>query len=130
MGIKAAPRSSRLPGHWIDLAQSCSETEAGLECESTGTLRVESLGNRKVGYGAPVLFHLSEGQVLDAGHLLLQEIGLGAMRRGDFKTKRLNASLKPGHSATDRYAIAWIDASDLVMEWDETDNLVLSQRLV
>jgi hypothetical protein len=75
-------------------------------------------------------FYLSEDQVLDGGDLLLQEIGLGAVRAGDFKTKRLNVSLNPGHSANDKHVIAWIDSSNLAMEWEQINNLVGSQKVL
>ena len=118
-----------LTGDWMALTQSCRETHSGRKCKLKGTLGVENQGNRKGGSGAFVHFYLSSDESWDSGEGDLKQVALGAVKPGKSKKKKLRVSLPVGESASGRYVIAWIDATDKVQEGDENNNFVSSDQI-
>jgi hypothetical protein len=118
-----------LTGEWIALRQTCRETVSGLKCKLKGTLRVDNEGNVKGGSGAFVHFYLSSDQNWDSEDVLLKQVALGTVKPAKSKTKKLRVSLPPGETASGKYVIAWIDATEMVQEGDENNNFVLSDQI-
>ena len=120
---------AELVGEWAALKQTCKDTDYGYKCKIKGKLTVRNQGNLKAQAGGVVRFYLSSNEFLDGDDLTLKEVALGAVKPGKSKTRSLKVALPVGQSATGMYVIGFIDATDVVLEWDETNNLVVSQQI-
>ena len=118
-----------LTGEWMSLIQSCSQTRSGLKCKLTGNLRVENRGNLKAPSGGYVHFYMSSDPRWDSGDELLKEVPIGSLKPGQGKLRKFSVSLPLGQSASGKYVIGWIDATGVVEEWDETNNMVVSSPI-
>jgi hypothetical protein len=70
-----------------------------------------------------VRFYLSDDDVLDAGDTLLSESHVGPLKSQETRRVRFNAALKS--SASGKYLIAVLDATDAVTEVNELNNIVV-----
>jgi len=121
MGGFAAPG---LTGAWQDLVQSCDSNGNHPRCRLSGTFDVINPSTQSV---PPTVlrFYLSANSTLDAGDLLLSEVGVGALKNGESTTRHLNVRLPEGVSASGQFVIAFADADNVVSETNEANNVVV-----
>jgi hypothetical protein len=72
---------------------------------------------------------LSEDQILDENDLLLEEGAIGALQAGETKMRQVNVNLPDGTSASGMFGIAFVDATDVVPETNEENNIVVSDPI-
>ena len=72
-------------------------------------------------------FYLSDDALLDAGDLLLRERSVPKVRPGKDRVKNLGTfALAPGARATGKHVLVVLDATGLVAETSENDNVAES----
>jgi hypothetical protein len=120
MGGFAAPG---LTGTWQQVAQTCNVNRNHPRCALSGTFVVSNPSTQSV---PPTVLrlYLSSDAHLDAGDLLLSEVGVGALKNGETATRHLNVLLPEGVDASGQFVIAFADADDAVSETNEANNIV------
>jgi hypothetical protein len=109
-----------LSGEWKSLAQHCGE-----HCRIHGQSTVFNPGTETA--GASVLrFFLSADEILDNSDTLLEEVTVRALDPGQHSIVNLNVPLAEGQNAQDQFVIAVVDATDVVPEANEFNNIVIS----
>ena len=58
-------------------------------------------------------------------YVFLKQVAVGALKPGKAKTVSLSYNLPTGTSASGQYALGVIDATNIVAEIDETNNLIV-----
>jgi hypothetical protein len=121
--VMPTPSGAGLSGEWRAVAQRCARGRPGLGCEIVGALKVFNPGTDTA---APTLlqFFLSADEVLDEGDVLLQEVRVGRRRPQQSRTERLHANVTG--DAGGLFVIAVVDATDVVVEINEANNVVVS----
>jgi len=127
-----APPAPDITGEWIvPITQTCKETNKGLKCKVSGTLKVKNVGNEDapssfVRFYLPdhgiVRFSLPDNSVSAAEDILLKQVSTGTLKMGKGKAKKLRATLPLGMTASGNSILARIDADNTVNEADENNN--------
>jgi hypothetical protein len=117
------PSGAGLSGEWKTLTQHCVRARREVVCGLVGTIEVFNPGTATA---APTVlqFFLSADAVLNAGDVLLQEVKVGHLRPGQRRTKKLLTTVP--EDARGLVVIAVLDATDVVAEVNEANNLVVS----
>jgi hypothetical protein len=123
------PVGPDLKGEWTSLTQSCKTTSKGTKCAVKGALKILNIGT----VDAPsslVGFYLSDDDKYDESvDTFLKQVTTGKVKAGGSKTKKLSYRLGTGGSASGKHILAVIDASSMVAEIDETNNVAPSPPL-
>jgi hypothetical protein len=117
-----------LTGRWADdLALSCHGPAAS-HCTLTGTFTAinPSLGATP---RVALRFYLSADSVLEDSDVLLAEVGVKPLGKGESQVRALHAVLPPGTDATGHFVIAFVDADDVVEESSEANNIIVSDAI-
>lgn len=105
--------------------QVCTATRCTLR---GGRVRIHNAGD-VVAAPSRVYFYLSNDAALDAGDVLLRDRSVPKVRPGKDRTKNLG-SITVDTSAIGKFVIAVADASGLVAESDESNNVAASAAVV
>lgn len=110
-----------LVGEWVvGPTQTCKK-----RCKISGKMKVSNIGTQKAPRASFLNFYLSEDQVWDEGDLFLKQVGVGALKPGKSVTKRFNYKLPLDLTATGLYVIGVVDATALVEETNEENNVAV-----
>ncbi len=124
----AGPPGPGLTAAWEELTQTCTEAGGSLRCMLKGTLVIINPGTQPTPNTVFMVF-LSEDQILDENDLLLEEGAIGALQAGETKMRQVNVNLPDGTSASGMFGIAFVDATDVVPETNEENNIVVSDPI-
>jgi hypothetical protein len=119
--VKGRSGAADLTGLWKSLSQSCKDTDSGILCKLSGTLRVRNEGYKSVD-SASVRYFLSDDGIYDAEDQFLKKFGTGVLPWGDSKGFSFSYKLPVGETAIGRYVIAVIDINDKIKELNEGNN--------
>ncbi len=118
-----------LTGELTSLVQTCRDTRRGKKCTISGKLTIENIGTLNAP-SSSVRFYLSDDTQYDEGSdTFLKQIVAGRIKAGKSKTKILHYSFPVGETASGKYLIAVMDADNTVMEGNENNNYVLSEKI-
>lgn len=110
-----------LTGSWNGVVQTCRRGR----CQLMGTVQVRNQGNQKAPTTSFLRFYLSTDATLDGGDTLMQRVTVGALMPGRAQRVILSYSLPSGQNASGKYVIAVIDATGLIPERDESNNVLV-----
>jgi trimeric autotransporter adhesin len=71
-------------------------------------------------------FFLSTDETLDEGDSLLKEVKIGPLAAGETEEVDLHVKLPKGQNASGQFVIAVLDATNVVPEANEENNIVVS----
>jgi len=114
-----------LTGTWNSLTQTCRGVGATQKCQLKGSVQVRNQGNQKAPLAAFLWFYLSADNVFDGGDTFLKQVAVGALNPGKAQGKKLSYMLPTGQTASGQYVIAVIDATNTVLETDESNNVIV-----
>lgn len=109
-----------LTGNWTSLVQKCS----GSKCNFRGTLSIQNVGIADAS-SSLVRFYLSDDAAYNEGDMFLKQVSTGTLKVGKSKNVTLSYSFPIGISATDKYIIAVIDADNTIVEFNESNNIIV-----
>lgn len=123
VSVSSPPSGPNLVGAWsIAVSQTCGATH----CSLRGRALVRNTGDVVAG-ASRLRFYLSDDALLDAGDLLLRERSVPKVRPGKDRVKNLGTfALAPGARATGKHVLVVLDATGLVAETSENDNVAES----
>jgi FG-GAP repeat/CARDB len=113
--------STGVSGEWIKVKQACGET-----CRIHGQFDVSNPGMTTTARESIVQFFLSSDQTLDDADTLLGEVVVPAIDAGDSVNVKVNLALVQGQNAQGYFVIAVVDATDVVPEFNEKNNIIVS----
>jgi hypothetical protein len=101
-----------------------------VQCKITGKFKIQNQGGQKA-LSSKIRFFLSDdGAFEEANDIFLKEIAVGPLNTGQTKITNLwGMNLPTGSSASDKFVIAVVDASNTVVESDETNNVITSDMI-
>lgn len=114
-----------LAGTWLSPTQSCRRIGTTQGCQLRGKAQVRNHGNQKASTASFLQFYLSADNVVDGGDTFLRQVAVGALNPGHAQGKNLSYMLPTGQTASGKYVIAVIDATGLITETDETNNVLI-----
>lgn len=114
-----------LTGSWRSLIQSCKGKGVEQTCKLKGKVQIHNVGTAKAPSGSFLRFYLSADPVLDGSDTLLKQTTVGSLKPGKTKSKKLKRTLPTSQTAKGLYLLAVLDATGLMAEPDETNNLVV-----
>ncbi|GEM_PF-1022297 len=114
-----------LTGTWRSLTQSCKGEGVEQKCKLKGKVRVYNEGTQKVTARTYLRVYLSTDPVLDGGDTLLRQVTISAMKPGKSKSKKIKYTLPTSQTASGQYIIAVLDATGLIVEQNETNNVLV-----
>jgi len=117
------PSGAGLSGAWQRVAQNCRRGGEGSPCELYGVIEVFNPGTATAAPTA-LQFFLSEDESLDEEDLFLQEVTVGRLKPGQTRTEQLRATVNGDASGS--FVIAVLDATNVVAERNEANNVVVS----
>ena len=131
MSVASAPAAADLLGAWtVAASQTCTSPGGVTHCSVRGRVAVRNLGSA-VAAASRVRFYLSSDATLDVGDLVLRERAVPKVRPGKERLKNLGTiALAPGTNATGKFVIVAVDATGVVAEANEANNLAASGPIV
>ncbi|MGH7801801.1 MAG: hypothetical protein ACREOW_14455 [Thermodesulfobacteriota bacterium] len=115
-------------GAWIELAQNCEGSGADIMCIIEGVLEVENPGTDTADE-AVLQFFLSSDEIMDDNDTLLEEALVGPIEPKEMVDVDLLKELPEGLDAIGQFVIALLDATDVVPEANEENNVVVSPAI-
>jgi CARDB protein/beta-propeller repeat-containing protein len=125
----AITMSPDLSGSLSVITQNCQGSGASLQCTIEGTLRVENSGT-VIAQQSVVRFFLSTDNTLDDSDTLLEETQVTELDPGESQEVNFQAQLPPGENGFGEFVIALLDATNVVPEANEENNIVVSPRII
>ncbi len=125
----AITMSPDLSGSLSVITQNCQGSGGSLQCTIEGTLRVENSGTA-IAEQSVVRFFLSTDNKLDDSGALLEETQVNELAPGESEEVNFQAQLPPGENGFGEFVIALLDASNVVPEANEENNIVVSPRII
>jgi hypothetical protein len=125
----AITMSPDLSGSLSVITQTCQGSGANLQCTIEGTLRVENSGT-VIAQQFIVRFFLSTDNKLDDSDTLLEETQVNELDPGESEEVNFQAQLPPGENGFGEFVIALLDATNVVPEANEENNIVVSPRII
>jgi hypothetical protein len=123
--IQAGSNAPDLTGNWTSLTQTCKSFRGALHCRVKGKLIVVNQGPKKTGR-SKLRFFLSSDAILSADDPMLgRQHSVRALGVGKGVTKSLNVRLPAGQNVSGMFVIAEVDASHIVAETNEDNNLTV-----
>jgi hypothetical protein len=116
----AASGGAGLSGAWKELRQTCGEA-----CRLHGQFDVSNPAIAAAGESI-LRFYLSRDEILDDADTLLNEVLVPAVDPGETIKIKVNLALDPEHNAQGYFLIAVVDATDVVAEVNEKNNIIVS----
>lgn len=115
-----------LTGSWmVSPQQTCKGTGVSQKCSIKGTFTVSNIGNQATS-STYVNFYLSDNNTYEEEDTRLNRpISTGKIKPGKSKAIRFSYNFPKGQSGTNKYLIVVIDSENLVVEIDETNNIVI-----
>ena len=111
-----------LTGTWkTSPAQTCKTSAKGVKCVIKGKISVLNNGQQEA-KTSTVKIYLSDDSVVDSADKLFKKFATGKIKAGKSKNTSISYSLPVGTTATGKYVIAQIDANNVIVEADETNN--------
>jgi predicted thioesterase len=104
----------------VRIAEHC-----GRECRLQGRLDVNNPGTA-LAAASIVRFYLSNDETLDGSDILIEQTKLDPLGPGETVRVKLRAEVPTG-TAKGRFVIAVLDATDVVPEINEANNIVVSE---
>ena len=125
--VSLAQTSTAAGGKVIFYGGKFGNSNAQVANSIIGTFNVRNEGDANAA-STTVRFFLSNDATLDAGDTLLTQVASGNVQSGGggVKSIPLNAQLPNGSSAVGKFVIAVVDAENIVVENNETNNTVVS----
>lgn len=121
---------SGFSGLWAgDVTQTCEESVEDLICRIEGTLEVENPGVDTAEQSI-LRFFLSFDELLDEEDVLIQETLVDPLEPQEIVEVNLQEQLPPNQDAIGQFIIALLDATDVVSEINEENNVVVSSAIV
>lgn len=117
--------SPDLTGTWRSLTQRCKGEGATQQCRLKGKVQARNLGTRKALTASFLRFYLSADPVWDGGDTLLQQVTISALKAGKAKSKKIKQYLPISQTASGQYVLAVLDATGLIVEQNETNNVLV-----
>ncbi len=116
---------ANLVGRWVSVGQACSVVRRVERCSFQGRFEVKNTGN-KVAAAHRLTVFLSSNPTLETRDVTLKTVAIGAIAPGGTRTVSLSLSSLPVivHPA---YFIGSVDATQIVPESNEADNLAVGQ---
>jgi hypothetical protein len=114
---------SDLTGDWKSLVQTCKPSAKGPKCVIKGKISIRNIGQQEA-RASVVKFYLSENSTVESTDKLFKKVSTGKIKAGKSRDTSISYSLPAGTSATGKYVIAEIDATNAVAEADESNNNV------
>ena len=111
-----------LIGQWLSVAQRCSLNS--LNCFVRGTLMITNAGNAAAGISV-VAVYLSPTPTLGAAATPAKQIRVGRLLPGRNGKRTFSIRLPKGTNAAGQYVIAVVDATGVVPETNETNNVAV-----
>ncbi|HLY37726.1 MAG TPA: CARDB domain-containing protein [Candidatus Binatia bacterium] len=109
-----------LTGSWITLHQVCRRVRGNARCRLNGRFRMQNVGATGA-TGSVLRFALSTDGTTPTA--TLKQMNMPAMAPGDTEPMRLRAPV-PGGSASGMFVLAIVDATGVVPESNETNNVI------
>ncbi len=116
--------SSGLSGEWLRLEQHCSGSAVQPACQLTGRLSVFNPGEESTVVATRVSYFLSADSVLDAGDAFVGEAGVPVLGAGESHEIEFVERVAGSDDLLGLFVIAYVDATDLVSERNEANNVV------
>jgi hypothetical protein len=119
------PPCPDLTGVWSNLTQTCTNWLNGLHCKVRGILVMQNVGITDAP-SSVLRFFLSDNNQLDGGALLLRQMRMGIIKPYPVvRRTTLSANLPIGASASGKFILAVMDATNNVAECSETNNVIV-----
>jgi hypothetical protein len=115
--------SAGFSGAWVRIAEHCGKGE----CRIQGRLDVTNPGTA-LAAASIVRFYLSNDETLDAADLAFDEAALDPLGPGETVRVRLRSEAPTG-TAAGRFVIAVLDATNVVPEINEANNVIISEAI-
>jgi len=112
-----------------DVTQTCDESQEDLICTIEGTLEVENPGVDTAEQSL-LRFFLSFDELLDEWDVLIQETLVDPLEPQEVVEVILEEQLPPNQDAIGQFIIALLDATDVVSEINEENNVVVSSAII
>jgi hypothetical protein len=125
----AVTMSPDLSGSWDGINQTCQGSGANSQCTIEATLRVENSGT-DIAQPSVVKFFLSTDNKLDDTDTFLEEVQVGELDPGISVDVNLLVQLPSGENAFGESVIALLDATNVVPEANEENNIVVSRPII
>jgi hypothetical protein len=113
-----------LTGTWANLTQTCVRTQTASRCKLSGQFIVQNIGTTNAG-ASVVRYYLSTNPTLDASAQLLKQATVSALKPALTKSLSLRVSLPAGTTASGRYVIAVVNATNTVRESNTNNNVIV-----
>jgi hypothetical protein len=121
---------SGFSGSWVgDVTQTCDESGEDSICTIEGTLEVQNPGVDTAEQSL-LRFILSFDELLDEEDVLVQENLVDPLAPQEVVEVKLEEQLPPNQDAIGQFIIALLDATDVVSEINEENNVVVSSAIV
>ncbi len=121
---------SGFSGLWVgDVTQTCEESGDDLICSIEGMLEVENPGTDTADQSL-LRFFVSFDDLLDEEDVLVQENLVDPLAPQEVREVRLGEQLPPNQDAIGQFIIAILDATDVVSEVNEENNVVVSPAII
>jgi hypothetical protein len=117
--------STDLTGSWLKLSRSCKQENVKSQCELYGKFVLQNQGTEQAPTSFVTRFYLSSDGVYDRSDSYLTTVTTGKLRAGCGKRKRWTARLSTGESASGKFVIAVVDATNAVEEMSEGNNRII-----
>jgi hypothetical protein len=121
-GVQADASGPDLTGSWRSLRESCRGKGKQRRCHLNGTFVVRNAGDQGARSSA-LCFFLSEDTTLDPGDRLLKTVHIRPLRSGQRRVSVFTIRLPRAVSAAGKYVLGVVDATNVVAETDETNNV-------
>ncbi len=116
--------SPDLTGQWTFFNQICKTKKEGVQCKIKGNILIQNIGHLDA-QTSFVAYYLSNDSTYDNSDKFLKQVSTGKVKVVKDKNKKLSYTFPLGESATGKYVIAIIDASNIVNESNEGNNNIL-----
>ncbi|MBZ0159098.1 MAG: hypothetical protein K8G79_02970, partial [bacterium] len=113
-----------LTGTWGSLSQSCRTRRGVQTCTLSGQFTARNQGNVPAPSASALKFFLSSDGVTQ--ETLLTQVTVGSLRVVRSQRVRLRVPLPSGYSASGKYVVAVLDATNAVGERVESNNVLVS----
>lgn len=117
---------SGLSGEWIEISQTCNNSEPQFKCRLEGILELENPGTETTAIPFVIAFFLSGDERLDRNDRFLKQVEAGPLDAGEIEEVRFHVRLPAGEDTTGQFVIAVLDRNKDVPEQNEKNNRVVS----
>ena len=114
-----------LTGSWVSLTQTCKTVRGVQRCTLTGSFVVRNRGNRPAPPSTLRLFLSTNKRFEPAQDQRLKSLAVGALQPKQKQPRTVTIALPAGSRATGKFVLAVVDATNVVTETNENNNVIV-----